>query len=184
MSKPLINLIKFFAFGLAALCISLYISLWFLGETVIASEPGMSQEQANIQVIQDYYAAYAAGDLGKIKSFFAPNVIWRIPGHHPLAGEKQGADEVAAFFTQLGKGNFKADPIFFQAQGDYVVDIHRGWSNVEDGGTQVDQLFTLMFKIENGKIVEAQNFLSNQHQADEFFWRVYPLKPLPDRLAQ
>ncbi|WP_228021232.1 nuclear transport factor 2 family protein [Vasconcelosia minhoensis] len=171
---------KLLMLGLAALCISFLT----LGQTGLASESDISQEQANIQVIQDYYAAYAEGDLEKIKSFFAPDIVWRIPGHHPLAGEKQGPDEVAAFFTQLDKGNFQADPIFFQSQGDYVVDIHRGWSNVEDGGAQVDQLFTLMFKIENGKIVEAQNFLSDQHQADDFFWRVYPLKPLPERLAQ
>lgn len=171
---------KLLLLGLATLCISFLT----LGQIGMADETDMSQEQANIQLIQDYYAAYAEGELEKIKSFFAPDIVWRIPGHHPLAGEKQGPDEVAAFFTQLGKGNFKADPIFFQAQGDYVVDIHRGWSNVEDSGTQVDQLFTLMFKVENGQIVEAQNFLSNQHQADEFFWRVYPLKPLPERLAQ
>ena len=180
MTKPFLNQIKWLALGVAALCLS----LWLLGATVRASELLVNQGQANIQLIQNYYAAYAEGDLNKVKRFFAPNVVWRIPGHHPLAGEKRGADEVAAFFAQLGKGNFKADPIFFQAQGDYVVDIHRGWSNVADGGTQVDQLFTLMFKIDKGKIVEAQNFLSDQHQADEFFWRVYPLKPLPDRLAQ
>lgn len=171
---------KLLLLGLAALCISFLA----LGQVGMADESNMSQEQANIQLIQDYYAAYAEEDIEKVKSFFAPDIVWRIPGHHPLAGEKQGPDEVAAFFTQLGKGNFRADPIFFQAQGDYVVDIHRGWSNVEDSATQVDQLFTLMFKIENGKIVEAQNFLSDQYQADEFFWRVYPLKPLPERLAQ
>ena len=146
--------------------------------------PDQNQEQANIQLIEDYYAVYATGDLNKLRSFFAPNVVWRIPGHHPLAGEKRGADEVIAFFTQLAKGKFKADPLFFQAQGNYVVDIHRGWSNIADRGPQVDQLFALMFKIENGKITEAQNFLSDQHQADAFFWQVFPLKPLPNRLAQ
>ena len=140
------------------------------------------QEKANVGVIKDYYAAYAEGDLDKLKTFFAPGIVWRIPGHHPLAGEKRGADEVLAFFAQLAKAKFKAEPIFFQAQGDYVVDIHRGWSNVEDGKPGADQLFALMFKIKDGKIVEAQNFLTDQHQADAFFWRVFPLKPLPERL--
>lgn len=140
------------------------------------------QEHPNITLIKNYYAAYAQGDLNQLKTFFDPEIVWRIPGHHPLAGEKKGPDEVLAFFIQLAKGKFKAEPIFFQAQGDYVVDIHRGWSNLEDGQPGVDQLFTLMFKIKNGKIVEAQNFLTDQHQADAFFWRVYPLKPLPERL--
>lgn len=173
------NLLKFVVVAIITVCI-----FGWLRNSPTAANVEVSQEQSNIQVVRNYFAAYAEGDLDKIKSFFAPDIVWRIPGHHPLAGEKRGADEVAAFFTQLGKGNFRADPIFFQAQGDYVVDIHRGWSNVEDGGTQVDQLFALMFRIEDGKIAEAQNFLTDQHQADDFFWRVYPLKPLPDRLAQ
>lgn len=177
MKKYLITL---FAFVLTIA----FIMGWRSEQPAIANDTAIGPEQANVQLIQDYYVAYAEGDLEALKNFFAPNITWRIPGHHPLAGEKRGVDEVIAFFTQLAKGNFRADPIFFQAQGDYVVDIHRGWSNVEDGGTQVDQLFTLMFKIENGKIVEAQNFLTDQHQADAFFWRVYALKPLPDRLAQ
>jgi hypothetical protein len=172
------RLIKLLAVALTSFCIV----GWTFGGTVIA-QPAQDQERANVQLIKDYYTAYATGDLNKIRSFFAPNVVWRIPGHHPLAGEKRGTDEVVAFFTQLAKAKFKADPIFFQAQGNYVVDIHRGWSNIADGSSQVDQLFALMFKIENGKITEAQNFLTDQHQADAFFWRVFPLKPLPDRLG-
>lgn len=177
MKKYLTTLL---ALGLAIACLISSVP----GKTAIANDVASNPEQANIQLIKDYYAAYAAGDLETLKRFFAPDIIWGIPGHHPLAGEKRGADEVIAFFAQLARGKFKAEPLFFQGQGDYVVDIHRGWSNVEDGGAQVDQLFTLMFKIENGKIVEAQNFLTDQHQADAFFWRMFPLKPLPDRLAQ
>jgi uncharacterized protein len=151
-----------------------------LGGSVMAQDT--TKEHPNITLIKNYYAAYAQGDLNQLRRFFASDIIWRIPGHHPLAGEKRGVDEVLAFFAQLAKGNFKAEPIFFQAQGDYVVDIHRGWSNVEDGQPGVDQLFALMFKIKDGKIVEAQNFLTDQHQADAFFWRIYPLKSIPERL--
>jgi uncharacterized protein len=151
-----------------------------LGGSVMAQDT--TTEQPNITLIKNYYAAYAQGDLNQLRRFFAPDIVWRIPGHHPLAGEKRGVEEVLAFFAQLAKGKFKAEPLFLQAQGDYVVDIHRGWSNVEDGQPGVDQLFALMFKIKDGKIVEAQNFLTDQHQADAFFWRLYPLKAIPERL--
>ncbi|MCT8992199.1 nuclear transport factor 2 family protein [Chelativorans sp. SCAU2101] len=139
--------------------------------------------QGNLKVIEDYYAAHAAGDLDAIRSYLAPDVVWRIPGHHPLAGEKRGRDEVMAFFGELAKGRFSAEPIFFQAQGDLVVDIHRGWSNVGEG-PEIDQLYALMFRLRDGKIVEAQNFLTDMHSSDAFFWAHYPLKPLPDRLAE
>jgi hypothetical protein len=45
------------------------------------------------------------------------------------------------------------------------------------------QLWALLFRIENGRIVEAVNFPGDQHAADAFFWRVYALKPIPDRLS-
>lgn len=88
-----------------------------------------------------------------------------------------------AFFRGLAKGNFKAEPIFFQTQGDLVVDIHRGWSNV-GSGPEVDQLYALMFRVHDGKIVEVQNFLTDMYSSDAFFWAHYPLKPLPNRLAE
>ena len=37
--------------------------------------------------------------------------------------------------------------------------------------------------IEDGKIREARNFSFDQAAADAFFWQAYPMKPLPERLA-
>ena len=137
--------------------------------------------QANIQVIQDYYAAYGTGDPEAVRPFLHEDVVWNIPGHHPMAGTKRGADEVIAFFEGLAKGNFGAEPIFFQAQDDMVVDIHRGFSQVGEG-PEVDQLYALMFRIQDGKIIEAQNFLTDMYESDRFFWAHFPLAPLSDRL--
>ena len=123
-----------------------------------------SQEEANVQVIKDFYAAYATENPEAVRPFLASNVVWKIPGHHPLAGDKHGPDEVTAFFRGLARGKFKADPIFFQAQGDLVVDIHRGWSNV-GSGPEVDQLYALMYRMKDGKIVEAQNFLTDMYSS-------------------
>ncbi|MEE4537153.1 MAG: nuclear transport factor 2 family protein [Erythrobacter sp.] len=142
-----------------------------------------SDPQANVQLIQDYYAAYATGDPEAVRPFLHEEVVWRIPGHHPMAGDKEGPDEVIAFFTGLARGNFGAEPMFFQAQGDMVVDIHRGFSQV-GAEPEVDQLYALMFRIEDGQIIEAQNFLTDMYESDRFFWAHYPLKPLPNRLAE
>ena len=141
------------------------------------------QAQANIKVVQDYYAAYGTGDPEAVRPFLHEDVVWNIPGHHPMAGTKRGADEVIAFFRGLAKGKFGAEPIFFQAQGDMVVDIHRGFSNV-GSGPEVDQLYALMFRIKDGKIIEAQNFLTDMYESDRFFWAHFPLKQLPDRLDE
>ncbi|MFC5758826.1 nuclear transport factor 2 family protein [Rhizobium sp. GCM10022189] len=162
-------------------------ALFCAGASMAASPgenwPGENRPDENRKVIADYYAAYASGDMNRVAGFFADDIEWHIPGHHPLAGTKRGRSEVAAFFRELGKSGFRAELIALAADENWVVDMHRGWSNRE-GGANVDTVWVLAFRIEDGKIREARNFAFDQAAADSFFWRTYPLKPLPERLAQ
>ena len=149
-----------------------------LGGTAIAASP-----EDNMKVVQDFFAAYGENDLEGIAAVMDENVIWHIPGRHPLSGTKTGRDEVLAFFAQLGAAGFKAEPIYFGADETYVVDIHRGWSNAE-GKPNVDTTWALVYRIEDGKIVEATNLSADQDAANTFFWSQYQLAPVPERLAQ
>jgi uncharacterized protein len=141
-----------------------------------------SPDSPNVAIVKRYYDAYGSGDLATVRSILAPDIAWKIPGHHPLAGTKHGVDEVFAFFQQLARANFRAEVLFLGGNDSYVVDVHRGWSNT--GQDDIDELWTLMFRIQDERIVEAVNFPGNQHAADAFFWKHYSLKPLPDRLAE
>lgn len=134
----------------------------------------------NLQTIEDFFAAYAAKDIARAREVLAPDISWFIPGHHPLSGTKKGVDEVLAFFDQLAKAEVKAQPLAIAVDGDYVLDHHRGWSEV---GRGLDVLWALAFKFEGGRIASVVNLCADQHKADEFFWSVYQLKPIPDRLA-
>ncbi len=148
------------------------------GETAMAASP-----EDNIKVVQDFFAAYGASDLDGIAAVMDENVKWHIPVRHPLAGTKTGRDEVLAFFEQLGTAGFQAEPIYFGADETHVVDIHRGWSNA-DGKPNVDTTWALVYRIENGKIVEATNLSADQDAANTFFWSQYALAPVPERLAK
>lgn len=139
-----------------------------------------ASREENRKVITDYYAAYGAGDMTKVVEFFAEDIEWHIPGHHPLAGTKRGKAEVAAFFRELDEAGFKAELIALIADENWVIDMHRGWSSRE--GANVDTIWVLAFRIEDGKIREARNFSYDQAAADNFFWEAYQLKPLPYRL--
>ena len=139
--------------------------------------------EQNIKVVQDFFAAYGQNDLEGIAAVMDENIQWHIPGRHPLSGTKDGRDEVLAFFAQLGVAGFQAEPIYFGADENYVVDIHRGWSNAE-GKPNVDTTWALVYRIEDGKIVEATNLSADQDAANTFFWSQYRLAPLPKRLAK
>ena len=154
-----------------------------VGTLCAVAAPAAAGPDENIKVIQDFFAAYGTGDPEQVAVFFTDDIVWRVPGRHPLSGEKRGKAEVTAFFAELAKSNFKAEPIFFGADDTYVVDIHRGWSNVE-GAPNVDTTWALVYRIEDGKIAEATNLSADQDAANAFFWANYTLKPIPDRLAE
>lgn len=135
---------------------------------------------SKVQTIHAFFAAYAAKNVAAVREVMAADIRWTIPGHHPLAGTKHGIEEVLAFFDLLGRANFQAQPLVVAESGDYVIDHHRGWSE-EAGG--LDLTWCLVFRFEDGKIKEVTNFCADQHQADLFFWKLYSLKPIPDRLA-
>ncbi|MEM1006588.1 MAG: nuclear transport factor 2 family protein [Pseudomonadota bacterium] len=161
---------------LLALCLTSTTLL--IGGMTMAATP-----EENIKTVQDFFAAYGQNDLDGIAAVMDEDVRWHIPGRHPLSGTKQGRAEVLAFFEQLGSAGFQAEPIYFGADDTHVVDIHRGWSNVE-GAVNVDTIWALVYRIENGKIVEATNLSADQDTANAFFWSQYQLAPLPERLAK
>jgi ketosteroid isomerase-like protein len=135
-----------------------------------------------IEAINRFFAAYAAYDLDGMRAVLTDGIEWTIPGHHPLSGTKRGVEEVVAFFTQLGKAGFQADPIFLEASEEYVVDIHHGYTT--QGVGKVDTLWALVWHFDAaGKVDRVVNLSADQHQMDAFVWANYALAPLPDRLA-
>ncbi|MEH1969424.1 MULTISPECIES: nuclear transport factor 2 family protein [unclassified Nostoc] len=137
----------------------------------------------NVQIVERMYECFNRGDMNTIRNeIFAPDLVWRLPGHNPLSGVKNGADEVIAFFAELNRGGIQVDLINIDAWGeDTVVEVHRGHG--ERNGAILDALNCTHYHIRDGKIADVQVYISDQHTVDQFFWATYALKPIPDRLA-
>ncbi|MFN6566852.1 nuclear transport factor 2 family protein [Dendronalium sp. ChiSLP03b] len=137
----------------------------------------------NVQIVERMYECFNRGDMNTIRNeIFAPDLVWRLPGHNPLSGTKNGADEVIAFFAELNRGGIQVDLINIDAWGeDTVVEVHRGHG--ERNGAVLDALNCTHYHIRDGKIADVQVYISDQHTVDQFFWAAYALKPIPDRLA-
>ncbi|GAA2818527.1 nuclear transport factor 2 family protein [Kitasatospora sp. CM 4170] len=142
----------------------------------------MSTKDPKAEVIERFFAAYAAGDVEAMSAVLAEDIAWTIPGRHPLSGTKHGIAEVRSFFDQLGKAGFQAEPVFFGTNDEYVVDVHRGYST--QGVGKVDTLWALVWHFNaEGKIDRVINLSGDQHQMDNFIWDNFTLAPLPDRLG-
>lgn len=139
--------------------------------------------KSSLSVVQRMYEYFNKGDMDALRrEIFAKELVWRLPGHHPLAGVKHGAEEVIAFFAQLRKANIQVDLIGLDSWGDStVVETHRGHGRT--GDYALDALNCTHYKIRDGQIYDVQVYMSDQHGADTFFNAVFQLKPIPDRLA-
>lgn len=138
----------------------------------------------NVAIIERMYDSFNRGDMDTIRrDIFTPDLVWRLPGRHPLAGTKNGAEEVIAFFQQLNRAGIQVDLITIDVFGaDTVVEVHRGHGTAPNGAV-LDAINCTHYHIRDGKIADVQVYLSDQYSADNFFSAVYTLKPIPDRLA-
>ena len=159
----------------------------------------MADIHPNIALVQRMYECFNRNDMDTIRSeIFAPDLLWNLPGRHPLSGTKNGAEEVLAFFAQLVRANIQVtlDPQRDPSTGvdtfgdDTVVEVHRGQgtTTVRDASGAESQvtlnaLNCTHYRIRDGRIAQVQVYISDQHTVDTFFNTVYRLKPIPDRLA-
>jgi uncharacterized protein len=137
----------------------------------------------SMAVVDKMYECFGRGDMETLANeVFAPDIVWKLPGHHPLSGAKQGAGEVIAFFGALMATGVNVDNISFGTIGDdKVVEQHTGHGNVNGR----DYIFPTcsVYTIRDNKIAEVQVYTADQHGVDDYFWQANQLKPLPDRLA-
>jgi ketosteroid isomerase-like protein len=63
--------------------------------------PVSGDEHPNAQAYRRTADAFRRGDLDAIASLIAEDVVWHLPGDHPLAGEYIGRDRVLGLLASL-----------------------------------------------------------------------------------
>jgi ketosteroid isomerase-like protein len=88
----------------------------------------VTDKDQKLEAIDKFFAAYASYDLNGMRAVLTDDIEWTIPGHHPLSGTKHGVEEVAAFFTQLGKSGFQVDRVVNLSADQHQMDAFV-WTN-------------------------------------------------------
>ena len=66
--------------------------------------------QANKELIENAYAAFAQGDIPTVMRIFDARIFWHVPGRGPLSRDYHGHEEVLGFFQhfmELSQGTFR-----------------------------------------------------------------------------
>ena len=138
---------------------------------------------ANTDLVLRMYDFFGKGDMDSIKrELFHPEITWRMPGHHPLSATMSGADAVIAFFSALFKAGITVDNVHFgELDNGTVVEKHLGHGNLN--GKEYLFPTCTTYEIKDGKIFNVQVHTAVQHDVDQYFWGMFDLKSVPDRLA-
>lgn len=119
-------------------------------------------EQQNVTLVQQSYAAFSRGDIQAIVNACSDQVEWRTPKPEgvPFGGDYRGRDQVARFFAELNQHEeiTRFEPREYVAQGDRVVALGSYACKARATGRKAESDWVHVFTIRNGKIVRFQEY--------------------------
>ena len=114
--------------------------------------------------------AFQRGDMQAITDYFAPDIVWHVPGRSPQAGDYAGVDQVLGFFAktmELSNGSFRLEVHDVLANDEHVTVLstltaEREGRSLRDNGVQV-------LHLRDGRAVESWLHPGDQYATDEFW---------------
>ena len=136
----------------------------------MASASAAQVSNANQQLIERAYAAFAQGDVSTVLASMADDILWHVPGRGPISGDYIGHEQVLGFFRrfmELSGGTFRIAVDDVLAKGDRVIVLvtesaqRRGriWSSPQ----------VHAWTVKDGKATVFWQFQGDQQTEDEFW---------------
>jgi ketosteroid isomerase-like protein len=118
--------------------------------------------QANLQLVQNIYAAFGRGDIDFIINSLADDVRWVIhmEPNVPWSGDFSGKSRVPGFFQAIFD-SVRVDgfePTEFYVDGNAVVSLGYFACTPNATGKSVRTRWVFIWKIESGKVVSYEQF--------------------------
>lgn len=127
--------------------------------------------QDNLELVRRGYAAFSSGDTNTLSELFAADVVHSVPGSSTLAGAHKGPQNVLALYgklAELSNGSIRVElEDVLSDGGNRVVAIHH--SSAERNDQRLSTREALLFTIEDGKVVDIQDFFTDIEEVDSFW---------------
>ncbi len=120
-------------------------------------------EHPNAVIIRNLYGT--SGGPHAVAHLFDEQVVWHVPGQHPMSGDHAGRNAVLAAMRYFEGIHLDVHDVV--ANDDHVVALLRAKGGRK--GNQYDALEIDAFHIKDGKITEFWSFSEDQRLTDEFW---------------
>lgn len=125
----------------------------------------------NADTVRRGYAAFGSGDMDTLRSLFASDIVYSVPGDNQIAGEYKGPDEVLGLFQKLGQlteGTLRVDLKHVGDGETGVLAMHHVTGQRPDGRSlSVDSI--LAFEFRGEEISRVRLFTQDQRNEDTFW---------------
>jgi len=126
----------------------------------------------NQTIVNKFFDCYSKRDFETIKQVIADDVVWYFLGQHKYAGIKRGLTEVINFFDTMGGVMSKSKPsverLIVADKDHYLIECQHIKTNRADN-INIDHFVTVLWTIDNGKIVSGRHFFADPQAVDYFF---------------
>ena len=126
--------------------------------------------QENESVLRKLHKDFTSGDVDAALSNFSDDAVWHAAGNAPVSGDFRGKDAIGKMFgtvMELSGGTFNPELHDIAASDDHVVFI--GTQKGQRAGKTLDQNFTAVFHVKDGKIAEVWESGYDQKAMDDFW---------------
>jgi uncharacterized protein len=127
-------------------------------------------EHPHAALMRRTYEAFKRGDFAALSEYFHEDLVWHVPGVSPVSGAHRGRDAVFAYFGQLMElsgGTFTAETTDIGASDRHAFSLER--LKGQRAGKTLDVGLVLVVRVEDGRLVEARDFFSDQTAWDDFW---------------
>ncbi len=125
-------------------------------------------EHPNAELWRKGQEAFSRRDMDSLRTFWADDIVYHVPGANPIAGDHKGLDGVLALFAKLVEMNVRIVEVHdVLASDDHVVALVRGTASRQGKELSLDQ--ANIYHVRDGKINEAWLLPTDQRAFDEFF---------------
>ena len=120
---------------------------------------GMGDDHPNAQVYLRTVEAFRDRDFETIASLIAEDVVWHLPGDHPLAGDWEGRDQLFQLFAKLGPLGFTIREHDVFADDDHVCAL--SYIGARRDGLEVETRVVSIFHYRDGRQTERWFYPDN-----------------------
>lgn len=123
-------------------------------------------EQENLRIVQEGYAAFGSGDVDAALSTYADDIDWAMPGSpdiFPYAGKRHGLEQVAQFYSTFAETEEveQMELQDFISQSDKVLVFGHYRGRVKSTRRSYTKDFVHVVTLRNGKVINFREYVAS-----------------------